>query len=137
MKEKGRIVEITGSVAKVSLEPGEACKDCPYGNMCRPTGDIRIIRVKNSIGAEVNDEVYIGISAKSELIAIFLLFGLPVILGLIGLLIGTRYSEIHSIILGLIGFALGLIIAKIINNIFNNRHKLLPHIIEIINPKSP
>ena len=135
MKEKGKVVEITDFIAKVSLEPGEACKTCPYGNFCRPAGTIRIIKVKNGIGAKVGDEVYIGIPVKSEFIAIFLLFGLPVMLGLIGLLIGTLYTEIHSVILGLVGFALGLIIAKIVNNILGRKKKLLPCIIEIINPK--
>lgn len=136
MREKGKVVELAGFVAKVSLEPSEACKDCPSCNLCRPAGDVRIVEVENKIGANVGDEVYIEISPKVGLIAVFLLFGLPVILGLVGLLVGNHYSEIHSVIFAIAGFALGLIFVKIINDILGTRRELLPYIVKILSPKS-
>ncbi len=134
MKEKGKVIAISASLAKISLEPSEACKNCPACNVCRPAGSVRIVEAENEIGAKIGDEVYIETSSKIGLIAIFLLFGMPVILGLIGLLIGMRYGEIYSIFCGIAGFALGLLCAKIINNILGGRRKFLPHIVETTSP---
>ena len=95
---------------------------------------MRIVEAENRIGAHAGDEVYIEISPRESLTAIFLFFGLPVLLGLIGLLIGIQYSEVYSIFLGIGAFAVGLIVAKLINNIVSRRHQLLPHIVKVYEP---
>ena len=136
MKEKGTVIEATNRVAKVSLEPSASCGSCPAGHFCRPSGGIRIIEAENGVDAHVDDVVCVEIPAKSGLIAIFLLFGLPVLLALIGLLIGTSYSETFSIIFGIIGFVAGLVFAKILNNMLGAKQRLLPRIVEIISQKS-
>lgn len=134
MRERGKVVEVSGARARIRLEPSEACKDCPSCNFCRPVGSVRIVEAENRIGAHAGDEVYIEISPRESLTAIFLFFGLPVLLGLIGLLIGIQYSEVYSIFLGIGAFAVGLIVAKLINNIVSRRHQLLPHIVKVYEP---
>ncbi len=136
MREKGRVIEVSNHIAKVSLEPNESCRNCPAGHFCRPSGGVRVIEVENRIEAHPEDVVHIEIPTKSGFMAMFLLFGVPVLLALVGLLIGARYSETFSIILGFGGFILGLVFAKILNNSLAARHKLLPRIVEIINQKS-
>ena len=135
MKEKGRVTEVYGLRAKINLEPSEACKHCHASAFCQPAGNARVIEAENSIGANIGDEVYIEILARTGFIAIFFVFCLPVMLGLIGLLLGAQYSNTHSIFYGLVGFALGLLIAKIVNDILRKKHKFLPKIIEIVRPK--
>ncbi len=137
MRETGQVVEVSGLLARISLEPSDACKDCPSCGFCRPVGNTRIIETENRVGAQVGDEVLVEISAQGTLIAVFLFFGLPVLLGLIGLLIGIRYGEGHSVVLGIGAFAVGLILAKVANNILGHKHKFLPHIVEVTRPKSP
>ena len=137
MKEKGCVIEITSFGANISLSPSAACQGCTASDFCRPKGDDRITEAENRIGAKIGDEVYVEISSKTGLLAFFLLFGLPVILGLVGLLIypHAQNPNIHGIIYGLAGFALGLIIAKVINNILGRKHKFLPRIVEILSSK--
>lgn len=132
MIEKGKVIESRGFEAKVSIEPSEACKHCAASHFCRPAGESRVIEVENKVGAHVGDEVCIEISAKIGFFAFFLLFGLPVILGLVGIVLGTRYGDTYAIFLGVAGLALGLIIAKTINNIVSKKHTFLPHIVEIV-----
>jgi positive regulator of sigma E activity len=134
MRETGSVIKIEGAIAKVSLVPSEVCKRCPACNFCRPAGGVRIIEVENRYDAHVGDEVYVEISPKIGLMAMFLLFGIPVILGLIGLVIGNLYSEIYSVVFGVVGFAGGLAFAKIIND-FVSKHKFVPYIVEIITPE--
>jgi len=137
VKEKGCVIEITSLGANVSLSPSAACQGCAASNFCRPKGDDRVTEAQNCIGAKIGDEVYVEISSKTGLLAFFLLFGLPVILGLVGLLIHahTQDRNIHEIFYGLAGFALGLIIAKVINNILGQKHKFIPRIVEILSSR--
>lgn len=135
MKEKGAVVEIINTIAKVSLQSSEACKTCAAGHFCRPSGNSRVIEAENIIGACIGDKVHIEISTHSSLIAFFLLFGLPVILSLIGLLFGSQYSNTHSLLYGAVGLCLGLLVAKIANNILNKKQSFLPKIVEIIQSK--
>jgi sigma-E factor negative regulatory protein RseC len=135
MKEKGSVVEIVNSTAKVSLNANEACKTCSASHFCRPSGNARVIEAENIIGARIGDQVYIKISAHAGFIASFVLFGIPIILGLIGLVFGSQFSDTHSILYGTVGLCLGLLIAKIANNILRKKQSFLPKIIEIIESK--
>jgi len=135
MQEMGRVIETTHYSARVLLQSCEACKTCSASYLCRPSGNDRIIEAENSIGAHIGDEVYVEISSRIGFLALFLLFGLPVILGLTGLLIGAQQSDTYSLAYGIVGLACGLIIAKIVNNILSKNQKLLPRVIEIVHPK--
>jgi sigma-E factor negative regulatory protein RseC len=135
MKEKGQVVETTSFGVKVALKPSEACKSCAACDFCQPAGGERVIEAENNIGAQIGDEVHIEVSPKTGLLAFFLLFGLPIILALIGLLIGGQYSDAHSILYGIAGLVLGLVIAKIINNLNRSKHKFLPKVVEILRRK--
>lgn len=133
MREQGRIIEIEGTRAKIQVEPSEACKTCPACNFCRPQGGVRIIEVDNQINADMGDEVRIETSAKQSIVALFLVFGAPVLLGLAGLLLGASLGDVLSVICGVIGFVLGLSCAKIFNNYYARRH-FLPSITEVVHP---
>jgi positive regulator of sigma E activity len=135
MQEIGKVIETTHYSARVLLQSCETCKTCSASYLCRPSGNDRIIEAENSIDAHIGDEVCIEISTKMGFLALFLLFGLPVILGVTSLFIGSQYSDTHSLMYGIVGLACGLIIAKIANNILSKNQKLLPRIIKIVHPK--
>lgn len=133
MREQGKIVDMEGTRAKVQIEPSEACKTCPACSFCRPHGGVRILEVENQINAHIGDEVRIETSAQKSMVAFFLVFGAPVLLGLAGLLLGAALGDVFSVICGIIGFVLGLVCAKIFNNYYARRH-FLPSITEILHP---
>ncbi len=132
MREKGKVFEITGSVARISVKPSEACKSCPSSSVCRPAGKKMIVEAGNRIGAKVGDEVLVETSAKQSMIAVFFLFVFPVLLGLIAMLIVNRRGGWYMVISGLVGFALGLMFAKIMDTYFRKRGKLLPNVVEVV-----
>jgi positive regulator of sigma E activity len=134
MREKGTVVGYTPRGASVRIEPSDVCKNCPACHFCRPAGGSRIVETENNIGAHIDDEVYIDIASKTSLLAFFLLFGLPVLLGLSGVVFGSPYGDTYALLCGATGIGLGLVIAKIINNKANKRNKFLPRIVEIIHP---
>lgn len=130
MKETGRVVEVTGTQACIEVAPNKACKTCPACTICRPQGTVRYIEADNRVDAHVGDEVCIETSTKQSLVAILLVFGVPVALALVGLIAGTSLGNLPSMILGVIGFVAGLAVAKIFNSIFTRRH-ILPRVTEI------
>jgi sigma-E factor negative regulatory protein RseC len=132
MREKGRVIEITGSVARISIKPSEACKSCPSSSICRPAGKNMIMEADNRIGAKVGDEVFVETSAKQSMIAVFFLFVFPVLLGLIAMLIAGRRGGWYMVISGLVGFALGLMFTKIMDTYFRKWGKLLPNVVEVV-----
>jgi len=136
VREEGKVIEVTDCIAKVSIAPNENCRNCPASYFCHPLDSIRVIEAENTVNAHIDDIVYIEIPVRSGFVAIFLLFGLPVLLALIGLLIGARHNDTISIVFGVAGFAFGLVFAKILNDRLGAKHRFLPRIIEIIGKKS-
>jgi positive regulator of sigma E activity len=136
MREKGVVVEIHGFIAKIKLMPSEACKGCPSGGICRPAGKTMLMEADNKIKAAIGDEVWVETLAKQSMIAVFFLFAFPVLLGLIAILITTRYGASYRVIAGIIGLAIGLLLAKIIDSHLRKTGKLLPNIIEVIKPEN-
>jgi hypothetical protein len=91
-----------------------------------------MVLVENNVGAQINDEVYVEQSPGIGLVSAFLLFGLPVVLALVGLIIGARWGQTGSLLIGVSGFATGLIIAKLVDNKLIRKSLFLPRIAEIV-----
>jgi len=132
MRKKGRVIATELAQAKVCIDPQKACKDCAAGQFCQAAHGQHIIVVQNRMKAQVGDDVYIEQSPGIGFLSAFILFGLPVILSIIGLVAGGRWGETWALICGIIGFAAGLIFAKFINNLLARKSLFLPMIIEII-----
>lgn|GEM_PF-2341587 len=131
MEERGKVIRIDEDTVEVAIDPSDACANCPACHYCRPSGTKRVITAVNPGDISVGDEVFVTMIRRHSLIAIFAFFGLPVMLSLIGLLIGQHYSETGSLIIGSGGFLLGLIIAKIINDILGSKRGFYPRIDKI------
>jgi positive regulator of sigma E activity len=128
----GRVVALNDSRAAVCFEPAEACRKCEAGALCGAAGKKHTIMVENAEHAKVGDDVYVEQAPGKALLSAFLLFGLPVIMALLGIFLGGRWGETWSVICGISGFALGLVIAKIIDDLLTRSSLLLPRIVEIV-----
>jgi hypothetical protein len=131
VREKGKVVEISGSFVRVQVEPSAACKTCPAHAYCRQD-KCTVVEAKNAINALMDDEVYIQTSFRQSMAALFFLFVLPVLLGLIGILIFIRTSVVAMVISGCVGFISGLLGAKIIDLIAKKRGYFMPQVVEIV-----
>ncbi len=131
MQRIGRVVALLGTRATICFEPVEACKKCDAAVLCQGASSNHTVMVENPLGARVGDDVLIEQAAGKALLSAFLLFGLPVLLAFVGLVLGARWGDLPSMISGILAFAAGLIIAKVINNILARSTLLLPRITEI------
>lgn len=132
MRRKGKVIAVEDYKATVCFEAGESCTKCEARNYCQTAGSARSVIVENGIGALVGDEVYVEQTSGVGLAAASILFGIPVILALIGMILGSRWSEIRAALLAVVFFAAGLIIVKIVNNIIARSSAFLPRITGIV-----
>jgi len=104
---------------------GGACGSCSASGNCSTSFLVTLlqgkttktVRVDNTINAKVNDTVVLGIHPQGLLSASALLYLLPILSLFIFSILGHQlFSEVTSIIMGLIGFIAGLFISKKIAN---------------------
>jgi positive regulator of sigma E activity len=132
VRKKGRVISLAQGRATVCFESAAACEKCEVAQFCRAAGSEHTAVVENDVRAQINDVVYVEQAPGKALLSGFVLFGLPVVLAVLGLAFGTRSGEKWSVVLGISGFVLGLLIAKIIDIVVVRKALLLPRITEIV-----
>lgn len=136
MEETGRIIEINNNIAKIEITPTSACANCGQKSVCHGFGEKKkVIELSNNINTQVGDWVKIEIKEKNRILSTLLVLGLPIILFIIGVIIGSQISgDKLSVILGGTGLVLAYIILKIVNNYLVRKGKTLASIKEKIEP---
>jgi sigma-E factor negative regulatory protein RseC len=132
MRETGKVVSTQNDRAEVEVAARGECEHCSAHSLCNWTGtNLRKVLAVNKAGAGAGDVVELetveGTGAKSNL----LVFGIPVVLMVTGVLIGGLLlrKDLWSGILAGVGLALGLGVVKIIDIAVNRSGKSLPVIV--------
>jgi positive regulator of sigma E activity len=132
MRENGKVVSTKNDRAEVEVAARGECEHCTAAGICNWTGtSLRKVMAVNKVGAAMGDVVELetveGTGAKSNL----LVFGIPVLLMLAGVLVGglVLRKDLWSGILSGIGLALGLGVVKIIDIAVNRSGRGLPVIV--------
>ena len=86
MKETGIVIELVDSRAKVAMPPTSACKNCNLCLMHENTG--MVTEAWNDLGAKVGDQVCISVPDRGRIAGAFVLFFVPVLALLVGLVFG-------------------------------------------------
>lgn len=134
--EEGIVVSKENGIAEVEVFPAQNCEECSAKIICKPNKDDRnVLRVNNLIGANVGDNVRIEIKGKSVLAASFNLYGIPLIILLIGIFLGTsifseyKLAELYSALFG-IGLT-ALYYLFLLSHNKNRQDQILPKIVFI------
>jgi len=85
MIEKGIVTNIEGGEATVSFVPSENCASCK-GCACGKDGKTMIMRVKTDRDVDPGDIVTVEVSSRALLSSAFIVFVLPLIVFIIGIL---------------------------------------------------
>jgi positive regulator of sigma E activity len=116
--EEGVVLAVTPPVgdrpaqARVRLLAGDHCEGCPAGAFCRPTGDERrLMDVLDPVGVKVGDHVQVAVPGGAILKASFLIYGLPLLLLLVGVGLGTLIWPAGEHLRDLWSFLLGAALA--------------------------
>jgi sigma-E factor negative regulatory protein RseC len=141
-EEVGTVLKTGGSAAAVLVKRNAACDHCPSRSCCTSLGgDLKRVDVSNVIGAKEGQQVKIGISPKTVLKASFILYMVPILALIIGVMLGNflgpQHKEIWAISVG-IGFFIGsYFIIKGLSKRFANKGEYLPVITEILADQIP
>lgn len=93
MIEVGKVVQIKKDVAVVELELKEECSSCSIASFCEMKGGNRCIEAEKIPGIKVGDKVKVEIGATQLLKGAILLFLIPAISFLLGVVIGEVLVE--------------------------------------------
>lgn len=135
MRENGKVVSTRNDRAEVEVAAKGECEHCTAHGICNWTGtSLRKVLAVNRAGAAAGDAVEIetvaGTGAKSNL----LVFGIPVLLMLAGVLVGGLIlrRDMWSAVLAGVGLVLGFGIVKVIDTRMNRSGRSLPVIVKRI-----
>jgi len=94
---------------RVRLLAGDHCEGCPASSMCKPDSDERrILEVCDTVGVGVGDRVRVAVPGGAVLRASFLVYGLPLIMLLAGVALGTKIWPAENAMRDLWSFLLGV-----------------------------
>jgi sigma-E factor negative regulatory protein RseC len=129
-RDEGRVLRVDGATAEVLLESGDHCEACGAKDLCRTNSDdrTRSLTVAALPGLQAGDKVQIEVSGGSLLMASGLLYGLPLLLLVAGILVGSLLTgENLAALLGLSLPALYLLALLIYTKLQpNQKQKLKP-----------
>ncbi|MFH2093556.1 MAG: SoxR reducing system RseC family protein [Pseudomonadota bacterium] len=109
--ENGVVTQTDSAMAYVKTIRSGACESCSSKNSCGTANSQKeqIVIVKNTLNVEKGDHVIIGLNTRPILFLTFLLYVFPIILLIIGAVIGNNMASlVHmdpSLLSMLIGFS--------------------------------
>lgn len=141
MKEVGRIIEVNNDIAKVLIARHAACGDCGACQVGRENLNM-ILTAENTIEGKPGDMVEIELKTENFLFASFIMYGIP-LLGLIIGLIGGYYSgiafgydenksQLIAAISGLVILAVSYLVIRFNESKIKNMSKFKPVLIRIV-----
>lgn len=95
MEEIGVIVEISGTLATIKTSKSGSCDSCSAKKNCVTISETEmLVEAENHIGAKVGDQVMYSIGAGSIIKAGIMLYLMPIIAFISGVVLGT-YAAPH------------------------------------------
>lgn len=88
--EKGIVISSNEGFAEVVMQENDNCHQCGAKIFCHSSNDIdkRTLTVKDTLGVVAGDKVVVSLKGKALLGFSFLLYGVPLILLVTGILVG-------------------------------------------------
>lgn len=117
-EEPGVVKTVKGDRAEVEVLPSDSCRHCGAAHLCNWSCErTRTITARNPIGAKPGDRVYIRHEEKERLRSSLLIFGLPALLMIAGVIIGATFlNDLGAAALAGIGLLIAIAIVRFIEH---------------------
>lgn len=92
MREIGCVISVKGDIAVVSMPMSGDCERCGACSLGRD-GREALLMVRNSVGAGEGDMVEVEIAAGRVIAAAFIVYMIPVLMSIVGFVIGNALSS--------------------------------------------
>lgn len=128
MKQTGIVFELHDNKAKIIVTRLAACgSSCESCSAHCGENKQEYINVKNDIGLKIGDRVEITTDSKAVLKYIALVYGLPLIFLISGVVIGMllNLKEMYSLLVGFVFMIVSFIFIKTIDNKNGSNHGII------------
>ena len=131
MDKIGEVVRILeNGKAVVRFERSKACNHC---KMCANAGENHAFaEIENTLNAQVGDKVEIILHSKSLIKASLIAYGVPLILLLLGVIIGSRWSDAVGAIMGIVLALISFGILRLLELRISRMTTFKPRMIDIV-----
>ena len=132
MIEKGEVTKTQGGIATVSFNRRGECDKC---QLCKVSNDCTKveIEVENTLNVNTGDFVSVDMGKKGIRLAAALIYLVPLVLVVLGVLIGSILSPLAQGILAVAGLIVGLAVALPIDFcVIRKSNKLVPKMKDIL-----
>ena len=130
LRTVGTVTELNGNNAKVVFTRSKACGDC---HACVSFGsDQAETELANTLGAKVGDRVSIELHSGSVFTASLIMYGIPLVALLAGVLIGSFISDLFTAVCGIGAAVIAFLIIRLFEPKFKKMGKFDPRMIEIV-----
>ena len=123
--------------AKVVFDRKSACDKC---RMCLTASGDKMkvyVEVKNTLGAKTGDRVSIELHSGSVFKASLILYGLPLVMLLAGVLLGSFISDLAAALIGIGAAACSFLILRLLEPKFKKMGEFAPRMIAIVGRDEP
>lgn len=136
--ENGIVTNVTSSVAWIKTTRTGACESCSSKKSCDTVNSQKeqIVTVKNTLSVKTGDHVVIGLETRPILFLTFLLYVFPVLLLIIGALIGNSLAlflqmdpSLISMAIGFSFFGLAFFLIRKKNNSLSKKDEYKPFLV--------
>ena len=133
VRQKGTVVETKGKKATVRFMKTDACGHC---NACFRFGSNEAdIEMDNTLGAKKGDEVFIDMHATTVLKASAIVYGIPIIGLIIGVLVASRFGDIYAAAGGVGLCLVSFLVLKKLEPKFAKMNEFKPRMTAFVNAK--
>lgn len=138
--ECGTVIEVQNNYVVLEIMQQDACASCAAQGACAVLGGgKKQISVVNSLNARKGDKVEFGISDRGSLISALIVYALPILLLLVGMLCGSVLFQKGSFssdgamaVGGIAGILIAFCIIKIVNPIIKKMNIFRPRMLRVI-----
>jgi sigma-E factor negative regulatory protein RseC len=136
--ETGRVAKIEAGKTFVEIEKGTDCVKCHVGCVCDFGKKVVLVEAEDPVGVQKNQMVQLSVSEDSSLRAAVVVYGIPLLAIIIGVLVGEYLGEKFGSatlfeILGVFGgLGLSLLVIKQYDKKFKQNRNRQPVIMKII-----
>ena len=136
--ENGIVTQANPSIAWIKTTRSGTCESCSSHGSCEVENSQKemTVKVKNTLNVGEGDQVLIGLETRPILFVTFLLYVFPIILLLIGALIGNSLApsfqmdpSFGSMILGFLFFGFSFYIIRKKNDTLAKKEKYKPFLV--------
>lgn len=130
MEAIGEVISIDGKTATVKFRRMPMCKNCKACLNFSP--DELVVELENTLDAKVGDRVAIVLHTKSIVKASLIMYGIPLIIMLLGMGFGSLINEIASAIIGVAAALLSYLGLHLLEPVFASKQEFNPKMLAII-----